>query len=102
MTAKSNFPLSVLTHEKADGEQLARLQGREKLNCAYDGDVRIFAPLGQSCEDLIENYYARHNSCPGEMPRQTGMISVDHASNFKVHVVKFGSFDPISNSATPP
>ena len=79
----------MLTHDKADGKWLVRLQGREKLDCAYDGNVRTFAPLGQSCEDLIENYYARHNSCPGEMPGQAWMISADRASNFKVHVIKF-------------
>jgi len=95
MTAKSNLALSLLTHDKADCERLARLQGHEKLDCAYDGNVRIIAPLGQSCEDLIENYYARHNSCPGEMPGQAGMISADRASNFEVHVVKFGSSDEI-------
>ena len=95
MTAKSNLALSLLTHDKADCERLARLQGHEKLDCAYDGNVRIVAPLGQSCEDLIENYYARHNSCPGEMPGQTRMISADRASNFEVHVVKFGSSDEI-------
>ena len=95
MTAKSNLALSLLTHDKADCERLARLQGHEKLDCAYDGNVRIVAPLSQSCEDLIENYYARHNSCPGEMPGQAGMIRADRASNFKVHVVKFGSSDQI-------
>jgi hypothetical protein len=79
----------MLTHDKADGKWLVRLQGCEKLDCAYGGNVRIFAPLGQSCEDLIENYYARHNSCPGEMPGQAWMISADRASNFKVHVMKF-------------
>jgi hypothetical protein len=88
MTAKSNFALSALTRDKADSERLARLQGHEKLDCAYGGNVRIFAALGQGCEDLIENYYARHNSCPGKMSGQTGMISADDASNFKVHVVK--------------
>ena len=79
----------MLTHDKADGKWLVRLQGCEKLDCAYGGYVRIFAPLGQSCEDLIENYYARHNSCPREMPGQAWMISADRASNFKVHVMKF-------------
>jgi hypothetical protein len=79
----------MLTHDKADGKWLVRLQGHEKLDCAYGGNVRIFAPLSQSCEDLIENYYARHNSCPGEMPGQAWMISADRASNFKVHVMKF-------------
>jgi len=95
MTAESNLALSVFTRDKADSERLAGLQGHEKLDCAYDGNVRIVAPLGQSCEDLIENYYARHNSCPGEMPGQAGMIRADRASNFKVHVVKFGSSDQI-------
>jgi hypothetical protein len=79
----------MLTHGKADGKWLVRLQGCKKLGCAYGGNVRIFAPLRQSCEDLIENYYARHNSCPGEMPGQAWMISADRASNFKVHVMKF-------------
>ena len=95
MTAKSNLALLPLSHDKADCERLARLQGHEKLDCAYDGNVRIFTPLDQRCEDLIENYYARHNSCPGEMPGQAGMISADRASNFEVHVVKFGSSDEI-------
>ena len=91
MTAKSNLVLTVLTRGKTDSKRLAGLQGHEKLDCAYDSRVRIFTPLGQSCEDFIENYYARHNSCPGEMPGQAGMISADRASNFKVHLVKFGS-----------
>jgi hypothetical protein len=95
MTAKSNFVLSALTRDKADSEPLARLQRHEKLDCAYDDNVRLFAPLGQRCEDLIENYYARHNGCPGKMPGQAGMISADDASNFKVHVVKFGLSDQI-------
>ena len=79
----------MLTHDKADGKWLVRLQGCEKLDCAYGGNVRIFAPLGQSCEDLIENYYARHNGCPGEMAGQAGMIRADRASNFKIHLMKF-------------
>jgi hypothetical protein len=95
MTAKSNLSLTVLTRGKTDSKGLAGLQGHEKLDCVYDSRVRIFTPLGQSCEDFIENYYARHNSCPGEMPGQTGMISADRASNFKVHVIKFGPFDLI-------
>jgi hypothetical protein len=99
MTAKSNLALSVFTHNKADSKRLVRLQGREKLDCAYEGSVRIFAPRGQSCEDLIENYYARHNRCPGKMPGQAGMISADRASNFKMHAVKFGSSHQISNPA---
>ena len=88
MTAKSNLALSLLTHDKADCERLARLQGHEKLDCAYDGNVRIVAPLGQSCEDLIENYYARDDRCAGEMPGQAGVIRADRASHFKVHVMK--------------
>src|SRR4029450_13230241 len=88
MTAKSNFALSALTRDKADSERLARLQGHKKLDSADDGNVRIFTPLGQHCEDLIENYYARHNSCPGKMSGQAGVIRADDASNFKVHVVK--------------
>jgi hypothetical protein len=95
MTAKSNFALGALTRDKADSERLARLQGHEKLDCAYGGNVRIFAALGQGCEDLIENYYARHNGCPGKMPGQAGMISADDASDFKVHVVKLGLSDQI-------
>jgi hypothetical protein len=86
MTAKSNFAFSVLIHDKEESERLVRLQGCEKLDCAYDGRVEICAPLGQSCEDLIENHYARHNRRTGEMPGQAGMISTDRASNFKVHV----------------
>jgi len=99
MTAKSNFALSVLTRDKTDIERLARLQGHEKLDCAYNDNVRIFAPVSQSCEDLIENYYARHDSCLGKMPGQAGMISADDASNFKMHVVKFGSSDQIQQPA---
>ena len=94
MTAKSNLALAVLTRGKTDSKWLAGLQGHEKLDCAYDGRVGIFAPLGQSCEDFIENYYARHNRCPGEMSGQTGMISADRASNFKVHVIKFNQNSP--------
>ena len=100
MTAESNLALSVFTRDKADSERLAGLQGHEKLDCAYDGNVRIFAPLGQSCEDLIENCYARHNSCPGEMPGQAGMISVDRAANFKVQAAKFHSSHQIQQLGT--
>ena len=89
MTAKSNFALSALTRDKADSERLARLQGHKKLDCANDGNVRIFTPLGQSCEDFVENYYARHNRCPGEMAGQAGVIGADRPSNFKVHLMKF-------------
>src|SRR4029453_2212031 len=76
-TAKINFILSVLPDGKTDREQLFRLQGREKLDCAYSSEARIFAPLGQSCEDFIENHYARHNRRIGEVPGQAGMISTD-------------------------
>ena len=89
MTAKSNLALTVLTRGKTDSKGLVGLQGHQKLDCAYDSRVRIFTPLGQSCEDFIENYYARHNRRTGEMPGQTEMISSDRASNFKVHVMKF-------------
>ena len=88
-TAKINFVLSALTRGKTDSERLLRLQGHEKLDCAHDGKVRIFAPLGQSCEDFIEDHYARHDRGAGEMPEQAGMISADRAANFKVHVAKF-------------
>jgi hypothetical protein len=91
-TAKMDFaPLSALTRGKRDSEWLLRLQGREKLDCAYDGKVRIFAPLGQSCEDFIEDHDARHDGGAGEMPGQAGMISVDCAANFKVHLTTFRS-----------
>jgi len=83
MTAKSNLALSVLTHDKADIKRLVRLQGCEKLDCAYDGRMEIFAPLGQSCEDFIKNHYAWHNRRTGEMPGQAGMIGADRSSNFK-------------------
>lgn len=86
MTAKSNLALTVLTRGKTDSKGLAGLQGRQKLDCVYDDRMRIFTPLGQSCEDFIENYYARHNRCIGKMPGQAGMIGADRASNFKVHV----------------
>ena len=94
VTAKSNLALIVLTRGKTDSKWLAGLQGHEKLDCAYDSRVRIFTPLGQSCEDFIENYYARHNRYPGEMSGQTGMISADRASNFKIHVTKFKQNSP--------
>jgi hypothetical protein len=85
MAAKSNLALTALTRGKTDCKWLTGLQGHEKLDCANDGNVRIFTPLGQSCENFVENYYARHNRCPGEMARQAGVIGVDRASNFKVH-----------------
>jgi hypothetical protein len=94
MTAKSNRALTMLTRGKADSKWLAGLQGHEKLDCANDGNVRIFTQLGQSCEDFIENYYARDDRCSGEMPGQTGMMSADRASNFKVHVIKFKPNSP--------
>jgi hypothetical protein len=89
MTAKSNLALIVLTRGKTDSKWLVRLQGHKKLHCANDGNVRIFTPLGQSCEDFIKNYYAGHNRCPGEMAGQAGMIRADRASNFKIHLMKF-------------
>jgi hypothetical protein len=88
-TAKINFALSVLNSGKADGERLPRLQGNEKLDCAYGGKARIFAPLGQGCDDFIENHYARHDRGAREMSGQAWMISVDRATNFKLHAAKF-------------
>jgi hypothetical protein len=93
-TAKNNFASSRLAHDKADSERLVWLQGGKKLDRAYDGRVGIFTPLRQSCENLIENYYTRNNRSPGEMPGQTGMISADRASNYKVHVIKFKQHSP--------
>ena len=95
MTAKINLAFSVVIRGKADSERLVRLQGHEEFDCVYDSNARILAPLGQSCEDFIEDDHSRHNGCPGEMPGQAGMIRADHASNFKVHPVKFGSSDQI-------
>jgi hypothetical protein len=95
MTAKIDLILSVVIPDKADSERLVRLQGHEKFDCAYDGNARILAPLVQSCEDFIEDHHPRHNRRPGEMPGQAGMIRGDRSSNFKVHLMKFGSSDQI-------
>jgi hypothetical protein len=57
--------------------------------------VRIFAPLRQSCEDLIEDYHARHNRRAGKMPGQAGMIRADLTANFEAHAMKLGSSDQI-------
>jgi hypothetical protein len=89
LTTKSNLALTVFTRRKTDSKWLAGLQRHEKLDCADDSRARIFAPLSQSCEYFIENYYARHNRCLGEMPGQAGVIAADSTSNFKVHVMKF-------------
>jgi hypothetical protein len=86
-----DFAVSVAAAGKTDSERLLRLQWREKLDRAYRGKARIFAPLGQSCEDFIEDQDTRHNRHAGEMPEQAGMIRVDYAANFKVHLTTFRS-----------
>jgi len=48
-------------------------------------------PLGQSCDNFIEDHDARHDRSAREMPGQAGMISADRAANFKVQAAKFHS-----------
>ena len=48
-TAKIDFTLGVRARGKTDSERLRRLQRHEKLDCAYNGQLTIAAPLGQSC-----------------------------------------------------
>jgi len=88
-TAKVDFALNVLTGGKTDHKWLLRLQWHEKFDCAYGGRLTVLAPLAQSCEDFIKDYYSWHNRPAGEMPGQARMISSDGAANFKVHVAKF-------------
>jgi|SRR6266480_855559 len=88
-TVKVNLALNVLTRGKTDRERLLRLQRHKKFDCAYDSKRTVLAPLGQSCEDFIKDYYAWHDRPAGEMPGQAGMISGNRAANFKVHVAKF-------------
>ena len=90
-TREIDFTVSIVAAGKTDSERLLRLQGHEKLDCAHDGKVRIFAPLGQSCEDFIEDQYARHNWRAWEMAEQAGMICVDCPVTFKVHLTTFRS-----------
>ena len=90
-TVKVDFALNVLIRGKTDRERLLRLQWREKLDCAYDGKLTAFAPVNQSCEDFIKDYYSWHDRLAREMAGQAGMISGDCAANFKVHVAKFQS-----------
>src|SRR5436190_3090360 len=88
-TAKIDFAVSVLTRRQTDSEWLLRPQRHEKLDYSYESKVRIFAPLGQSCDDFIEDHDARHDRSAREMPGQAGMISADRAANFKVQAAKF-------------
>jgi len=90
-TGKIDFALRVLTRGKIDSEWLLRLQWHEKLDYVYGGNLRIFAPLGQSCEDFIEDHYARHDGRTWEMSGQAGMSGADRPPNFKAHVAKFDS-----------
>jgi len=84
-TAKTDFARCVFVRRKTDGKWLLRLQWYEKLNGTYDSKLAIFAPLTQSCENFIEDQYARYERRAGKMPRQAGMIRPDGAANFKVH-----------------
>jgi len=90
-TGEIDLATSVTAARNTDSEWLLRLQGREKLDHAYGAKARIFAPLGQSREDFIENQHTRHNRHAGEMPEQARMIRVDYAANFKVHLTTFRS-----------
>ena len=90
-TGEIDFAASVIAAGKTDSKWLPGLQGREKLDHAYGGKARIFVPLRQSCDDFVEDQYARHNRHPGEMPEQARMIRVDYAANFKVHLTTFRS-----------
>jgi len=87
--AKIDLGLSVLTRGETDREWLLRPQRHEKLDYSYDSKVRIFAPLGQCCDNFIEDHDARHDGNAREMPGQAGMISADRTANFKVHAAKF-------------
>ena len=48
-TAKMDFTLGVRARGKTDSERLLRLQWHEKLDRAYNGQLTITVPLGQSC-----------------------------------------------------
>ena len=48
-TPKIDFTLGVRAGGKTDSERLLRLQWHEKLDCAYNGQLTIPAPHGQSC-----------------------------------------------------
>ena len=85
-TAKVDFAFNIFARGKTDRERLPRLQRHEKFDRAYDGKLTVLTPLGQSCEDLIKDYYSWHDRLAGEMPGQAGMISGDRAANLKVHV----------------
>jgi hypothetical protein len=47
--AKIDFTPGVRARGKTDSERLLRLQRHEKLDCAYNGQLTIAAPLGHSC-----------------------------------------------------
>jgi hypothetical protein len=87
-TEKIDFALSVLIFGKMDREWLLRSQRREKLDHGYGGNATIFAPLHQSGQGFIENHYARHDRRARKMPGQTGMISANYATYFKVHLAE--------------
>jgi hypothetical protein len=47
-TAKIDFTLGGRVRGKTDSERLLRFQRHEKLDRAYNGQLTIAAPLGQS------------------------------------------------------
>ena len=96
-----DFAVSAMASGNADSERLIRLQRREKLDRGYGGKARIFAPLGQRCDDFVQDYYTRHNRRAGEMPEHAGMISVDRTVNFKVHPMTFRSSRQIQQLGEP-
>src|SRR5262245_31089465 len=66
--AKIDFVLGLFTGAKINRKRLLRFQRRNKLGYAYVRKLAIFAPRRQGLRDLIENHYAWHNGCVGEMP----------------------------------
>jgi hypothetical protein len=91
-TAKIDFTGALVVRGETYREWLFRLQGRQKLHCSYAGELRVLTPPDQRCEYFVEDYHSRHERRIGKMSRQSRVIGVDYAANFKNHPRVF-SFD---------
>jgi hypothetical protein len=64
---------------------LAGFDRRDELDRRYAGEPGIFAPLGQSGGDFIENDDTGHDWRAWKMPGKAGMIGANYAASFEGH-----------------